>query len=329
VKVLVTGSSGFIGTNFCEKFHNSRRYDIVAVDCRPPREEFPGVVYETADLRDREAIRRVVQASEPAIVVHLAAQARVEPSLVNPGETYQRNVAGTVNLLEATLDGRKDLECFVYASSETVYGPATEYPTPETSALHPQSAYAASKAACELLVRNVNGLPYLILRSAMGYGPRSNPREQVVAKFLAKALRDEPILFPQDVPKHLHPTRDINYVQNYLEAMDRALVAGAEGIFNVGSGQETSILDLASEIVELVGSGSITFDSHFQYRSGELGLRTWLDTGRASEAFGYRPRITRRDGLVGTLDWLSRNPDYWSRAETALGVASTAVGRAA
>lgn len=328
MRLLVTGSSGFIGTNFCDRFRNSRQYDLVAVDCREPRERFPHVKYVTTDLRDRQAVRRLVLAEEPGVIVHLAAQARVEPSLLNPIDTYDRNVVATLNLLDATLQLRNKLECFFYASSETVYGPSDRYPTPEDSLLRPQSAYAASKAACELLVRNTNGLPHLIFRSAMGYGPRSNPREQVVAKFIAKALRQEPILFPQDVPAHRHPTRDVNYVQNYLDAMEQALAAGAEGIFNVGSGEETSILDLASEIVELVGRGSIAFDAYFLYRPGEIGLRTWLDTSRANEAFGYQPKISRKEGLLGTLNWLSRNQGYWAEGETGRNAAID-VGRAA
>lgn len=328
MRILVTGSSGFIGTNFCDRFRNSRQHNLVGVDCREPREPFPHVEYVTTDLRDRQAVRGLVIAEEPEVIVHLAAQARVEPSLVDPIDTYDRNVVATLNLLDAALELGNKLECFFYASSETVYGASDRYPTPEDSLLRPQSAYAASKAACELLVRNANGLPHLIFRSAMGYGPRSNPREQVVAKFLAKALRQEPILFPPDVPTHLHPTRDVNYVQNYLDAMEQALSAGAEGIYNVGSGEETSILDLASEIVELVGRGSIAFDSHFLYRFGELGLRTWLDTSRANGAFGYRPRIPRKEGLLGTLNWLSRNQDYWAEGGTGQ-TAAIDVGRVA
>ena len=304
MKVLVTGSSGFIGTNFCERFGNSRSNDVVGVDCREAEEKFSGVEYARVDLRNRVAVRELLNDFEPEVIVHLAAQARVDPSLTDPIGTYDRNVLATVNLLDAALAVSRQLECFVYASSETVYGPSDRYPTLETVALRPQSAYAASKAASEFLVRNANGLPHVILRSAMGYGPRSNPQEQVVAKFLRKALRGESILFPNGVPLQLHPTRDINHVQNYLDALEKVIRAGVEGTFNVGSGEETSILDLAYRIVDIVGSGSVKFDSHFRYRPGEVGLRTWLDISRAREAFGYEPRVSLSEGLRGTRDWL-------------------------
>ncbi len=318
VRVLVTGTSGFIGTNFCERFGGSRRYDVVGVDCREPGETFPGVQHVTLDLRDGEAVRRTVLKLEPDTIVHLAAQARVEPSLVDPIDTYRRNVVSTVNLLEAALALGNRLDRFFYASSETVYGPAHRYPTPEEETLRPQSAYAASKAASEFLVRNANGLPHLIFRSAMGYGPRSNPQEQVVAKFIAKALSDEPIRFPQGLPESQHPTRDINHVQNYLEAMERALAADARGTFNVGSGRETSILCLARRIVELAGSGSLAFDPAYAYRPGEVGLRTWLDTRKAEAAFGYRPRVSLDEGLRATLAWYTEHPDQWSSARRAV-----------
>jgi len=318
VRLLVTGSSGFIGANFCDRFRNSGRSDLVGVDCREPRERFSHVEYVTTDLRDRQAVRRLVLAEEPEVIVHLAAQARVEPSLVDPIDTYDRNVVATLNLLDAALELGNKLECFCYASSETVYGPSDRYPTPEDSFLRPQSAYAASKAACEFLVQNTNGLPHLIFRSAMGYGPRSNPREQVVAKFLTKALSDESILFPQGLLESQHPTRDINHVHNYLDAMEKALAAGASGTYNVGSGQETSILDLARRIVELARSGSLAFDSKYAYRPGEVGLRTWLDTRKAETAFGYRPRVSLDEGLRATLAWYAEHPDYWSTARQAM-----------
>ena len=318
MRVLVTGSSGFIGTNVCERFRRSSQYELVGVDCREPKETFPGIEYVSGDLRDREAVRELVLDREPEVIVHLAAQARVEPSLVDPIGTYDRNVLATVNLLDAALALPRKLECFFYASSETVYGLSDRYPTPEDASLRPQSAYAASKAACELLVRNVNGLPHLIFRSAMGYGPRSNPREQVVAKFIAKALSDEPIRFPRGLAKSQHPTRDINHVQNYLDAMEKALAASARGTYNVGSGQETSILDLAKRIVELARSGSLAFDPTYAYRPGEVGLRTWLDTRKAEAAFGYRPRVSLDEGLRATLAWYGYHPDYWSSAQQAV-----------
>ncbi len=311
--VLITGSSGFIGTSFCERFHRSRKYNIVGVDRCRPSNGFPDVEYVTLDLRERPAVRRLVLGYEPEVILHFAAQARVEPSLVDPVGTYHDNVLATVNLIEAALELGSSLERFVYASSETVYGPAVTYPTPEDAALRPDSPYAASKAASELLLRNAKEIPSLILRSAMGYGPRSNPEEQVIAKFLLKALRNAPLLFPRDLPRRRQPTRDVNYVQNYLDAVEAAVEAGVEGVYNVGSGEETSIIDLANEIVDLVGSGSVVFDSRFAYRPGEVGLRIWLDIQRAQEAFGYRPRISRKEGLRLTATWLSDNLDYWSR----------------
>ena len=311
MRILATGSSGFIGTSFCEMYHGSRRYDIIGVDRRPARERFTGIEYVTADLTNREKVAEVVHTFEPDLVVHLAAQARVEPSYTDPIETYRANVLATIHLLEATRALGSKFDRFIYASSETVYGPASVYPTPEDASPNPQSAYAASKVASETIVRHAHGMRHVILRSAMGYGPRSNPKEQVVAKFLDKALRDEPLLFPTGLGPDQHPTRDVNYVDNYSHGVGQVIDSGVEGVYNIGSGEETSILDLAQRVVDLVGSGSIRFDPRFAYRPGETGLRTWLDISRARADFGYRPRLSLDEGLRETRAWLQKNKDYW------------------
>ncbi len=308
-RVLVTGTSGFIGTSFCER--NAGRYAITGVDCRDPTERFRGVEYENCDLRNRNHILRLVQEHEPEVILHLAAQARVDPSIADPVGTYRSNVDSTVNLLEAAMSLPRNLDRFVYVSSETVYGPSSSYPVDEETPLRPQSAYAASKAAAEFLVRNTHGLRFLVLRSGMGYGPRSNPRQQVVAKFISRALDGEPLFFPAGVPAISHPTRDVNYVDNFVDGVTQAIDDGAEGVFNLGSGRELSVLELAHEIVKIVGSGAISFDAGFRYRPGELGLRTWLDISRARDAFGYSPRVGLRDGLNRTVGWMRKHPSYW------------------
>ena len=312
MKLLVSGTSGFIGTSFCDRFSRSSSFDIVGVDRRPPRERFDTVAYAVGDLTDAAFVRALVSETEPDAIVHLAAQARVDPSLVSASPTYSDNVLATLNLIAAAEGQGVRLGRFVYASSETVYGGTTEYPSKETSPLNPQSPYAASKAACELLVSR--GLPgkALILRSGMGYGPRSDPEAQVVGRFIRRALHGKPILFPRTPPPEGHPTRDVNYVGNFLEGIELALRAGVAGTYNVASGREVSIPELADAVIKAVGKGTVLEAEGFVYRQGEAGARTWLDVSKARDDFGYQPRVQLEEGLRATVDWYRSNWDYFN-----------------
>ena len=312
MKVLVTGTSGFIGASFCERCAGKGPFELVGVDRRPPRERFASMDYISGDLTDGKFVRRLVTNSEPEAIVHFAAQARVDPSLAAASPTYADNVVATLNLIEAAEDLGHRLTQFVYVSSETVYGDAPGYPCPEASPLNPQSPYAASKAACELLVSRALPENALILRSGMGYGPRSDPGAQVIGRFICRALTSRPILFPKVVPGGGHPTRDVNYVSNFLDGLELALGAGATGTFNVASGREVSILDLANEVVKVVGKGSIECSDDFHYRAGEAGVRTWLDISKARDSFGYTPKVPLRAGLKITARWYVSNPDYFA-----------------
>lgn len=311
MKLLVTGTSGFIGTSLCEAFGDREDFDIVGVDRRSPRERFARVRYVTGDLTDASFVGQLVIDANPDTIVHLAAQARVDPSLIAASPTYSDNVQTTLNLISAMEALGQRTNRFVYASSETVYGTTTEYPSRETSPLNPQSPYAASKAASELLVSRAFPQKSLILRSGMGYGPRSDPGAQVVARFITRALHDKPILFPRDSPPEGEPTRDVNFVGNFLEGLDLALRAGVSGVYNIASGREVSISELARAVVRKVGKGSIVCSETFRYRQGEAGARTWLDVSKARDRFGYRPRVALEQGLETTVRWYRSHLDYF------------------
>ena len=319
----MTGTSGFIGTSLCERLAARTGFDVVGVDRRPPPECFPSIVYVDGDLTDTRFVRRLVQDAEPDAIVHLAAQARVDPSLLAAAPTYADNVTTTLNLI-AALEGLSRQSCrFVYASSETVYGQTSRLPSTEDSPLNPQSPYAASKAACELLVTRALPRTALILRSGMGFGPRSDPSAQVVGRFISRALDNRPILFPKEDPRLGHPTRDTNFVGNFLDGLELALRAGATGTYNIASGREVSILDLAKSVIQATGTGAILRSDEFQYRAGEAGVRTWLDVSKGHDAFGYSPKVSLEDGLRPTVEWYRLHRDYFHKTQEPGPIATT------
>jgi UDP-glucose 4-epimerase len=302
MRILVTGSSGFIGTNLCEGLVGS--HDLIGMDRRAPQRRVEKVVYDVVELQQPEHVLEKVRAVDPEVIIHLAAQARVEPSFADPIATYGDNVLATINLLRAGLRQGGRLRKFVYASSETVYGPSTTYPTAEDARLDPQSPYAASKAASEFLVHSAFEGRAVILRSGMSYGPYSDPHAHVVARFIEQALKGDSLLFPAHLAIADHPTRDVNYVSNFVDGVRLAIEADAAGTFNIASGKELSILDLAKAVVSRVGSGRVELSPTYRYQQGEEGLRTCLDISKAREAFGYAPRIDLAEGLDRTIRWM-------------------------
>lgn len=310
MRLLLTGSSGFIGTNFCEAFH--RNYELVGVDLNPPKEAFPNIKYYLADILDVSTLDKIVKAEKPDVIVHAAAQARVDPSYKDPIGTFRTNIQGTINLLDAAL--KHGVKRFVYLSSETIYGQADRYPTKETDHFRPISAYAASKISGDVITQCCHGLETVVVRSAMGYGPRSPP-EQVVTKFFIRVMEGKPLLFPKG--NVVHPSRDVNYVGNFMDGVRLVIEhPNPARVYNIGSGRELSILGIAEKVIETVGSGEIVFTKEFKYRPGEEGVRTWLDITKAREDLGYEPRISFEQGLKLTYEWLRNNLSYWSSGES-------------
>ena len=303
MRVLITGISGFVGTSVAEHLTQNTDHEFFGSDLYKPTEGFTNVKYVYGDLRQRSHVDALIGFVKPDVVIHFAAQARVEPSLVDPVGTYRSNVDATINIMEACL--KHQVGRLVYASSETIYGEADRYPEKEHYHFRPDNAYAASKAACDILVSNCHGLKSVVVRSAMGYGPRSPPN-QVVTKFMLKAIDGKGLLFPDGPVRH--PTRDMNYIGNFVEGIRLILQhPDVTGIFNIGSGEEIDMLSLAEKIISIVGNGQIVYDHNFKYRPGEEGKRTWLDITKAKITFGYNPEIHLNEGLERTYNWLIKS----------------------
>lgn len=297
MNLLITGATGFIGTNLVE--HLVKKHDIIGVDIATPRETFHPITYVLGNLLDRNFIEKLFKTYNIQQILHFAAQARVEPSYDDPLATYRINVEATLNLLEQAITHNVRM---VYASSEIIYGQSDTYPTKEHYTLRPDSPYAASKAAADLLVQQCTKARTVVIRSGMGYGERSPP-SQVITKMMLRCIDDKPLLFPKDAVKH--PTRDVNYVKNFVEGIEKVVEhPDVEGVFNMGSGREIDIHSLAELIIRTVGKGSIEYSSDFKYRPGEEGKRTWMDNSKARDTFGYEPRYTLHDGLKRSYEWL-------------------------
>jgi UDP-glucose 4-epimerase len=295
MRILVTGGAGFIGSHVVDALLDDGHEVAVVDDLSSGQRENlrPGVVLHEAEVVDPEAMQALIESEQPEAVVHLAAQIGVRRSVEDPAHDVLVNVAGTATILEAARAA--GARRFVLASTGGgLYGEATTLPTPENAPIAPMSPYGTSKAAAETyleLYERLHGLSTLSLRMANVYGPRQNPLGEggVVARFCAAAREGRSVTVFGDGRQ----TRDLVYVGDVAAAFAGAVGSDARGALNIGTGEETSVLELAA----LLGVEA-------QFAPARLGevRRSCLACARAGEALGWQAATPLRDGLARTRD---------------------------
>lgn len=258
-----------------------------------------GAKFIEADIRDYSSIAEIIR--EADYVFHEAAQISVEESVRDPIFTDEVNVIGTLNILKALSEGSGKI---IFASSAAVYGENKNLPLKEDYLPKPISPYGVSKLAGEHYVRvfyELYGVPGVILRYFNVYGPRqSSAYAGVISIFMKNALKNEPLVIFGDGKQ----TRDFIYVKDVVQA--NLLVAEKERangkIFNVATGKETSILELALKIIDLTSSSSqILFAPE---RPGDI-KRSVADINEIRK-LGFEPSYSLEEGLKETLEWFKK-----------------------
>jgi UDP-glucose 4-epimerase len=303
VRVIVTGGAGFIGSHVVDALV-ARGDDVVVVDSLVTgKQERVAAAASLQVLDIREPLDDLFAQARPEAVIHLAAQADVRVSVEKPVDDADVNVLGTIRVLEAA---RPHGAQIVFSSTGgAIYGECAE-PVSEGSALQPSSPYGTSKLAAEEYLRTYNrlhGSTHVALRYGNVYGPRQDPRGEagVVAIFLgALAAGEEPHIFGDG-----EQTRDYVYVGDVARATLQALGQEA-GVFNVGTGKETSVLELYELCRRIAGSDVAA--THAPARLGEL-QRSVLDPSRAAEVFGFMAFVDLEDGIQATWEWLRRSQE--------------------
>ena len=312
MRTLVTGGAGFIGSHLVDALLGRGDAVTIVDDLSSGRESniaaalANGATLERADIRDGDALARIVEAAGPQTIFHLAAQVDVRRSLADPAFDARTNVEGTINVLEAARAAGS--ERIVFSSTGgAIYGETDELPTPETAPALPMAAYGQSKLAAELylgLYERLYGLSTLALRFGNVYGPRQDPHGEagVIAIFCGKLRTGErPRVYGDGTQ-----TRDYVYVGDLVEALIRGGDVREVGVINVGTEEETTVLELVRVIAELHGPGAPEPD-FAPARLGELD-RSCLDAGRARELLGWRARTPIGEGLALTYEALDSAP---------------------
>jgi UDP-glucose 4-epimerase len=297
MRAVVTGGAGFIGSHVVDALLERGDEVHVLDDLSKGRRENVAeeATLHVADIRDPDA---VLEAARPDAVFHLAAQADVRVSVERPEHDADVNVLGTVRLLEAA---RRHGAQVVFASTGgAIYGEC-DGPAAESAPRRPLAPYGTSKLCGEEYLATWNrlyGTPHVSLRLGNVYGPRQEPHGEagVVAIFMG-------LLCDGGTPKIYgdgRQTRDYVYVGDVVRAVVAA-VGHDGGIYNVGTGTETSVLDLYEAIQDAAGVRREA--EHVGPRLGEL-QRSVLDASRAARELGWAPERSLADGLAATWSWM-------------------------
>ncbi|GAA6733360.1 NAD-dependent epimerase/dehydratase family protein [Thermus oshimai] len=305
MRVLVTGGAGFIGSHIVEDLLKAG-LEVAVLDnlSTGKRENLPqGVAFYEADLRDREALEGVFQAFRPTHLSHQAAQASVKVSVEDPLLDFAVNLVGGLNLLE--LARKYGVEKLVFASTGgAIYGEVPEgEAAEETWPPKPKSPYAASKASFEhyLSAYGQNyGLRWASLRYGNVYGPRQDPHGEagVVAIFAERVLKGEPVtLYARKTPGDEGCVRDYIYVEDVVAAHRLALLS-LEGVYNVGTGEGRTTLEVLQAVAEAAGRTPEVRPA--PPRPGDLE-RSVLSPAKLM-AHGWRPKVGFREGIRKTVE---------------------------
>ena len=301
MRILVSGGAGFIGSHVVDHLvqegHQVAVIDNLSTGKRKNLNKYAR--FYKMDIQSK-SVDRVFRQERPMILIHLAAQMDVRRSTEDPVFDANVNILGTINLLEHAV--RHGVRKVLFASSGgAVYGEQQSFPAQETHETDPLSPYGISKLAGEkylIYYHHVTGLKFVALRFGNVYGPRQDSEGEagVIAIFTKKFLKgDQPII--NGTGKQ---TRDFVYVDDVVEAIKGTLALDIQGIYNVGTGKETTINDCFKMLKKLTGS-----DCKNLYGPAKKGeqLRSVLDMTKLRHTFDWEPQVNISEGLRHTVEF--------------------------
>jgi nucleoside-diphosphate-sugar epimerase len=307
-RYLITGGAGFIGSHIAQALLDSGESVCILDNLATGKETNLAALggrarFIQGDLRDYDTVRAAMEGVE--VVFHQAALASVPRSIADPVGSLETNINGTQNVLLAARDA--GVRRVVYASSSSVYGDTPTLPKREDMSPHPMSPYAVQKLTGELLCgvfTRIYGLETVALRYFNVFGPRQDPLSEyaaVIPRFLTALIeKRRPIVFGDG-----EQTRDFTYITNVVRAnlLAASSPAAVGYAMNIGCGQQVSLNTVLRLAGELLG---VTVNAEYREpRAGDV-RDSLADISLAQRLLGYEPTVSFREGLMHTLDALSR-----------------------
>ena len=314
-RLLVTGAAGFIGSNFVRWWIENHPddhvvgYDLLTYAGDPRNLEGTGVRLVEGDIGDLDHAERTLAEEQIDVIVNFAAESHNSLAVIDPGRFFRTNVIGTQTLCEAAK--RVGVRRFHHVSTCEVYGDLpldSDESFTEESPYRPRTPYNAAKAGADHAVRAYHetfALPITITNCSNNYGPRQFP-EKVIPVFLTNALDDRELpLYASTENK-----REWLHVDDHCRAIELVLERGQEGeTYNVGSGIEKSIAEIADLVLELTGKPQ-SLKTIVPDRPGH-DRRYLLDSSKLRRELGWEPQISFEDGMAATVEWYGANRDWW------------------
>jgi UDP-glucose 4-epimerase len=300
-KIVVTGGAGFIGSHIVERFlapgHSITVVDNLSSGSR--QNLFAGADFKEIDIRSKE-IRSLIAAIAPDMLIHTAAQMSVRASMEDPTFDAEVNVVGLVNILQSFEPGKLPYVVFL-STGGAIYGEQDVFPATEAHALKPTSVYGLAKHVGEEYLEfwaREFGLKHAVLRLANVYGPRQNPHGEagVVAIFNKKLIAGE----TPTINGNGEQTRDFVYVKDVAGAVESVCAKQVRGVFNIGTGRETSVNTLYGMIAKSLSSDIKA--PHAEAKAGEQ-MRSCIDASAAFKAFAWKPEVSLEVGCQETSAW--------------------------
>lgn len=301
LKSLVTGGAGFIGSHIADKLIENK-HEVVIVDNfstgKKSNVNHKAKLYEI-DIQDSR-LAKIFQQEKPDFVFHLAAQISVKKSVEDPTFDTRVNVLGSLNVLENC--AKYKVKKVIFSSTGgAIYGNAKIIPTPETYKENPLSPYGINKLSVEkslFYYKKVKNLDYVALKLSNVYGPRQNGDGEagVIAIFINKILEGgQPVVYGLG-----QQTRDYVFIKDVVDAFIKAQKSGYSGIFNMGTGAETSVNDVFNMIVSRL---KVKVSKKYEpQRKGEQA-RSCLDYSKANKKLGWFPKYGLNQGITETAEW--------------------------
>jgi UDP-glucose 4-epimerase len=304
-RILITGGAGFVGSNLAYELATDNSVIIVDDLSTGRVENIAGIIdkenvtFIKSSIRDMHMLQDMLKGVD--FVFHQAAICSVPRSVDDPILTNDVNITGTLNVLLAAKNN--SVKKVIFASSSSVYGDTPNLPKTEDVIPNPQSPYAVTKLAgehyCKVFYQTYK-LPTVCLRYFNVYGPLQNPDSQyaaVIPRFMSRVSQGKsPIIYGDG-----NQTRDFTFVQDIIQANIIAAETNATGIFNIGTGGNTTINALAEAIIKIMGK-----DLGLIYEEPRTGdIRDSLADISKAKAIGYKPRYSLEEGLRETIGGFS------------------------
>jgi len=322
MKILVTGGSGFIGSNFIDYILHNTSHDIINVDVLT----YAGASTVDSTFNDRYtfykvdigsyAIENILKCHTPDYIINFAAETHVDKSISNPSSFVKTNVLSTYNFIQSVQKyfEKNNSVRFLHVSTDEVYGQLslTNPAFTENTPYAPNSPYSATKASSDHLVRafhHTYGLPAIITNCSNNYGPRQYP-EKLIPVIIKQALQNKKV----PVYGTGMNVRDWLYVKDHCEALYLVLTKGTIGDkYNIGGNSERTNISVVTSILSLLDK-PMSLIEYVEDRKGH-DFRYAIDSSYIQQTLGWTPTVSFEEGLQHTVDWYINNMEWVKQCE--------------